>query len=90
MLSLVHSRVLVDQRVKALGQCSHFIERQLPLVTLHNTPSTAAAAEAVANDEKQCQAAICSAICIQLFPDLEIKYKGIQNDQSTTLTCFNL
>jgi len=64
---------------QALGQCSRFIEEHLPGVCLHKMPSTAAAAEAVAESTDHTKAAICSAICVDLFSGLRVLNEGIQN-----------
>jgi len=74
---------------QALGQCRRFIAEHLPTARLVNIASTAAAAEAVSAepDGTADSAAICSKICLQLFPDLEILHEGIQ-DESNNATRF--
>ncbi|KZT44477.1 PDT-domain-containing protein [Sistotremastrum suecicum HHB10207 ss-3] len=69
---------------QALGQCQGFLSRCLPNAELIRTPSTAAAAQALLNDDERPResAAICSSICSIAFEDLEILQEGVQDDVS--------
>ncbi|KAF9532022.1 PDT-domain-containing protein [Crepidotus variabilis] len=66
---------------QALGQCRGFLGDRLPQAMTIKTPSTAAAAQAVLNQEQDC-AAICSRMCATLFDGLEVLASGIQNEKS--------
>ncbi|KAF9569664.1 PDT-domain-containing protein [Agrocybe pediades] len=66
---------------QALGQCCDFIEEKMPWVQKIKTPSTAAAAKALLDNEDDC-AAICSSICATIFAGLEVLFTGIQNERS--------
>jgi len=75
----------VASHEQALGQCSQFISTHLPHATLFRAPSTAAAARSLLDDQgdgwKE-RAAICSSICVKLYPGLEILREAIQNSQN--------
>lgn len=67
--------------VKALGQCSRFLETYLPHATIVPTLSTAAAAQAVLSKSSEgAAAAICSKLCTVLFLGLNVLQEGIQNE----------
>jgi prephenate dehydratase len=70
------------QHTQALGQCQQFLATHLPEAQLVSVASTAAAAEALSKqpDVSADCAAICSKICLQLYPNLELLHEGIQNE----------
>ncbi|KAL4266916.1 Prephenate dehydratase domain-containing protein [Pleurotus pulmonarius] len=71
---------------QALGQCQGFLSKHLPSARQMKTPSTAAAAEAIATSEEYAtSAAICSKICTTVFPELDVLEESIQasNDNFT-------
>jgi len=69
-----HARIEHQVRMaivlQALGQCSRFLRERFPAAILRKTTSTAAAAEALSTDDGRCSAAICSAMCVQMFEGL--------------------
>jgi prephenate dehydratase len=67
---------------QALGQCQQFLATHLPEAQLVSVASTAAAAEALSKqpDASADCAVICSKICLQLYPNLELLHEGIQNE----------
>ncbi|TDL28498.1 PDT-domain-containing protein [Rickenella mellea] len=75
---------------QALGQCKTFLERYLPLASVIKTSSTAEAARMLAdptNVDASTSAAICSKLCADLYPVLDVLQEGIQNAE-TNLTRF--
>lgn len=78
-------RVLSHEQ--ALGQCSQFISKNLPNATLVKTTSTATAAKLVADSNDSLDAAICSRVCLKMFPVLELLAEGVQNE-SRNFTSF--
>jgi len=66
---------------QALGQCKRFLTTELPHAEAVQVASTANAAQRVAagNDEDAESAAICSSICAELYPGLEIARRSIQD-----------
>lgn len=73
--------MLIDS-LQALGQCARYIQTKLPCARLVKTPSTAAAAKEVLDDSSGASAAICSKLCAELDPRLNIAEEGIQDAAS--------
>lgn len=72
--------------VQALGQCRVFLAKNFPSASLHKTKSTAAAAETLSgSDSLSSAAAICSRLCASFFPELEILFQGIQDENGVLL-----
>jgi prephenate dehydratase len=51
----------------------------MPGVTVQRAPSTAAAAKALLLPENRTASAICSKLCVDLFPGLEVLLEGIED-----------
>ncbi|KJA29141.1 hypothetical protein HYPSUDRAFT_32500 [Hypholoma sublateritium FD-334 SS-4] len=77
----LHQIRKVMSHEQALGQCMDFLADKLPEAVSVKTKSTAAAARELLDSPSDC-AAICSGICAELFPGLEILFTSIQNERS--------
>ncbi|KAF8198938.1 Prephenate dehydratase-domain-containing protein [Pholiota molesta] len=77
----LHEIQRVLSHEQALGQCRDFLAENLPNADTVKTKSTAAAARELLESPPNC-AAICSAICAQLLPELETLFTSIQNERS--------
>ncbi|KAI0348496.1 PDT-domain-containing protein [Trametopsis cervina] len=77
---------------QALGQCRDYILANLPDAVLKKESSTAAAAQALSEEdpEDMQSAVICSALCVNLFPNLEIVESNIQDKQDNYTRFFVL
>ncbi|GJE87609.1 PDT-domain-containing protein [Phanerochaete sordida] len=66
---------------QALGQCTGFIAKHFPNVTLEKKPSTAAAARTLLEDDEMSlrSAAICSSLCAKIFDGLEVLQRSVQD-----------
>jgi prephenate dehydratase len=84
LLSKKNSVILMHLELQALGQCRKFLQSRLPSAELVRVPSTAGAAEQVSKDPESFDyAAICSKLCIKLYPDIEALHEGIQDESRT-------
>ncbi|KAF9473115.1 PDT-domain-containing protein [Pholiota conissans] len=77
----LHQIQKVLSHEQALGQCRDFLSKMLPKAKTVKTKSTAAAAQELLENPPNC-AAICSSICAQLLPELEILFTAVQNERS--------
>lgn len=76
---------------QALGQCSNWLDQNLPRAKMVKTESTALAAQQILGQlEKNASkeglgrsAAICSEVCVSTYPGLKLARKGIQDRGST-------
>ena len=69
--------------MQALGQCAHYISENFPKAALQKMVSTAAAAQALLEDDTYAQsAAICSRFCTVVFHGLDIVEESIQDHDS--------
>ncbi|CCM05164.1 uncharacterized protein FIBRA_07373 [Fibroporia radiculosa] len=82
-------RVLSHEQ--ALGQCARFLSTNLPGAARIKMSSTSAAAQALLSEDKADQltesAALCSAACAKMHPELEILQESVQ-DSNTNCTRF--
>ncbi|KAF9509851.1 hypothetical protein BS47DRAFT_1300947 [Hydnum rufescens UP504] len=67
---------------QALGQCAEFIRTKLPKAKKVSVASTALAAKSLLDEfdgTHKTSAAICSAVCITVYPGLEILSRSVQD-----------
>jgi len=73
----------VLSHTQALGQCKSWFARHIPTAELVPIASTALAAKNVAaSPEPSGDAAVCSKICAELYPGLDVLCESIQDEES--------
>ncbi|KAG8935620.1 hypothetical protein FRC02_007331 [Tulasnella sp. 418] len=72
---------VIGSHEQALGQCSSFLKTNMPDALLDRTDSTAAAARRVLEKSNGDYAAVCSTICLKLYPGLEALKENIQDGE---------
>ncbi|KAG8852700.1 hypothetical protein FRB96_008556 [Tulasnella sp. 330] len=73
---------IVTSHPQALGQCSTYLKGHLLQAALKETTSTAEAARSVLEDTTGHTAAICSRLCVELNPGLELMEDNIQDSEN--------
>jgi prephenate dehydratase len=79
---LLEDIAIVYSHEQALGQCAGWLDKNLPHAKRIKVESTAQAAKQISEgnqDPKNRAAAICSEICVQTYPRLQLGKKGIQD-----------
>jgi prephenate dehydratase len=79
---LLEDIAIVYSHEQALGQCAGWLDKNLPHANRIKVESTAQAAKQISEGNQDPQnraAAICSEICVQTYPRLQLGKKGIQD-----------
>ena len=79
---LLEDIAIVYSHEQALGQCAGWLDKNLAHAKRIKVESTAQAAKQISEgnqDPKNRAAAICSEICVQTYPRLQLGKKGIQD-----------